>query len=447
MAGVLSDAQWLGHGASSQPTKTGTIGVFAAEILGQIFERMCGAYFGPDNLYRRSSNSRRAFVTSRLVICLVSPHWKDIAYQMPSLWSSWVLRPSEPRALFDVWATRMKARSLQLHVLLTEQELENGRAEDRVGLGTIINFVLAKAGGCIMFSCTVANHPGSTDFLRSLNINLFPALEQLVLSAPSGGFGDGEGSRVFANGSVSPPHLRIEGCPYSWETSAHFAQLTTLALCALSVDAAPPVAALHGILRQASRLQRLCVHKVESTGSVAGLYEVELPTLDSLHYGPDMNSELGCLMALVRAPALRRLSVLICSDDDIHILIECKNLLHTAWTLVVDGFNFDEDNISRFYEGFSQLYKLDARRAVREFCTAISPRSAFWAGIECAYFRDVRSEDLERLVDSDVRQTRLHFLGIHYTYYGLLTNEDEEWIRGEVDGCDLRMGLPPKWRF
>ncbi|KAF8126865.1 hypothetical protein K438DRAFT_2001153 [Mycena galopus ATCC 62051] len=247
-----------------------------------------------------------------------------------------------------------------------------------IGVAGIIEFVSAKSVGFTMLSISTSNHAGCTNFLHTLKLRMFASLERLVIT----------GVANFA---------------YSWNRSAHFTELTTLALCDLSTDVAPSTIELYRLLSTAVELERLCIDNVESAGSVDGLERRKF--------------DLGGLMALLRAPRLQHVSVVVLAEDDLDILMDYK--------------------IQGFYDTTRNIIELDASSAVREFCTAIDPDSEFWCGIERAYFRDVRMEDITRLVETSARPTRLKFLGVYFTRYNLWPAEDDQRVSAHVDKVDL----------
>ncbi|KAF8134062.1 hypothetical protein K438DRAFT_1787359 [Mycena galopus ATCC 62051] len=343
---VYLEFQWLCNAHLFEPSLAATA---APEILGQIFEQACGRYFGPDNVYRKESSSRLFFSVTKVIIRLVCRRWSEVARGTPGLWASSVIRPSESPESFEAWAPHVQNSSLQFHVILNSQEIEHSLRGRSVSVSHIVEFLSAKAAGCVMLSISTSEHNGYSEFLYGLNLAEFAALKS----------------------------------------------------------------------------------------NAEGLDAVALPKLSSLRYKPSNNADLGDLMALLRNPRLQQLSVVIMSEDDINILIECSDSLANAHSLTVDGFHFDETYIRHFYRAMGTVKVLDVSTAVREFCTAIDPRSAFWQGVEKAHFRDARDGDLERLLHHDVRTTRLQFLGVQFTRYNLLSVDTEQFVSDEVDEVDF----------
>ncbi|KAF8187239.1 hypothetical protein K438DRAFT_1764871 [Mycena galopus ATCC 62051] len=291
--------------------------------------------------------------------------------------------------------------------MLNSQEIERSLHQHSVGVSRIVEFLSAKAAGCVMLSISTSEHNGCSEFLRGLNLADFDALENLIITTSSNIPSDREASYAFTG------------------DSRKFVGLTTIALVDLGPNVAPSIGELHAILTVATALERLSFEEVQSNAE--GLDAVALPKLSSLCYKPLNNADLGDLMALLRNPRLQQLSVVIMSEDDINILIECSDSLANAHSLAVDGFHFDKTNIQQFYRTIGTVNVLDVSTAVREFCTAIIPRSAFWQGVEKAHFRDARDADLERLVHPGVRTTRLKYLGVQFTRYNLLSGDTEQF--------------------
>ncbi|KAJ7892315.1 hypothetical protein B0H14DRAFT_3854876 [Mycena olivaceomarginata] len=395
--------------SSSEPAGKDSIDKVAPEVLGQIFEWACGDYFGPDKLYRKKSSSRLAFMM-RFVITLVWQKWAEVAKGTGSLWSSRVMRPSDSPDIFEAWSETVKTSVLQFHVVLHGAKITKSLQQTSVGVDGIIAFVKVKASRCVMF-----NHPGCTDFLRAFTLGDFPSLERLIITNTSGIPSDREASHAFCGGSTTAPELRVAGFAYNWGQTVHFTELTTLALCSLPLDVAPSVVDLHAVLGEASRLEKLCIDDVESAGTANGLAVLDLHHLECLHYKPARNAPLGGLMSRLRGPRLQHVSLVVFSEDDIDILIGCRKLLYTAYSLTVDGFLFNEEKIRQLYDTMPGVAVLDASTGTPH------------------------REDLERLVGPDVRPNRLEFLGVHFTRYCLLTNDEENWVKDQVDEADMHL--------
>ncbi|KAF8183531.1 hypothetical protein K438DRAFT_1766820 [Mycena galopus ATCC 62051] len=416
----------MSHGSLliPHPTNMSTTATTAPEVLGQIFVFACGDYFGPDNLYRKKSASR---------------HWGSVARGTPELWASRVLRPSESLESFESWSQYVKSSRLRIHIILHTREFEAAIQRPSIGTAGIVDFVAAKSAAFTMLSISTSDHTGCTNFLSALNLSMFTSLERLVITALGPIQSNRVASQYFLHGSTSPPDLRVAGFPYDWDTSAHFVGLTTLALCDLSAAVAPSTTDLYRMLKAASGLAKLWIDNVESAGSVDGFEAIELSMLGHLHYKPSVNLDLGVLMALLRTPKLQHISFVVLAEDDFDILLDCNELLSTAYSLTLDGFHFNEDKIRQLYDATRGIVELDVSSAVREFCTAIDPDSAFWWGIERAYFRDAHAGDLFRLLEPTARPTRLNFLGVYFTRYNLLSTDDEQRVAEEVDEVDFHM--------
>ncbi|KAF8187242.1 hypothetical protein K438DRAFT_1972876 [Mycena galopus ATCC 62051] len=343
-----------------RPINMSTVATAPPEVLSQIFVFACGDYFGPDNLYRKKSHSRFVFAMTRHIIVLVCRHWGFVARGTPELWASRVLRPSESLDSFKSWSQYVKTSRLRFHVILGSREIEKSIQRPSIGTAGIIDFVAAKSGAFTMLSILTSDHTGCTYFLRALNLRMFTSLESLVITSSGPNPSDCVAIQSFLHGSDSPPELRVAGFPYAWDTSTHFVGLTTLALCDLGLSIG------ENLYRQCGECR-----------FVDGFEAIELSMLGHLHYKPCANLALGALMALLRAPNLQHISLVVLAEDDLDILMDCSELLSTAYSLTLDGFHFNKDKIRELYDATCGIVELDVSSAVREFCTAIDPNSAF----------------------------------------------------------------------
>ncbi|KAF8193078.1 hypothetical protein K438DRAFT_1969562 [Mycena galopus ATCC 62051] len=415
------------------------------EVLAQILSWTRDEYFGPDNLFSRRSGFRRAFVIARHHLASVCRRFRSTVNGNGEFWASCVLSPSESREAFDVWAPRVKKASLQFHIMIRADEAERVARRQCIGIQGVIDFLLEKSAACIMLSVRASNHPFCIALFQGLRLDAFPVLDRLILTNSANGFADPEACRALTSTVACPPELRAVSFPYHWGRAAHFCRLVTLVVSSLVVAKAPSIAELHGLLTEATSLERLSIDHVLSAGTTDGLGTVHLMQLDCLHYAPAANEVLGQLIALIHAPRLEHLSLVVLGDDDMVLLLGCRHLFRTVRSLTIDGFHFDEDQINDLYESMGEVTVLDLSLAVREFCTALGPDSVFWWGVERATFRDVRIEDVERLIAPGVRPTRLEFLGLHYTYHHFLASSDEQWVVEQVDEADVRLTLAQRW--
>ncbi|KAF8215183.1 hypothetical protein K438DRAFT_1749257 [Mycena galopus ATCC 62051] len=167
--------------------------------------------------------------------------------------------------------------------------------------------------------------------------------------------------------------------------------------------------------------------------------------LRMVHLGIE-SEQLQSVVTALRAPNLSDTSLDIPSQTCIKLLLKCAEFVRPATTLLVRSYCLGIADVKQLYASMPFVRKLDIRRSRGCYCAAVNLHKPTWPGLNTLRLRDPSFPNLRNLFGVGPRIIpELRLLEILYTQQILLTVEEEDWVRWNVQDLNLALEEDVDW--
>ncbi|KAJ7019257.1 hypothetical protein C8F04DRAFT_1197905 [Mycena alexandri] len=334
------------------------------ELLFKVFAHAVGTYVDTDP-------DRHSYYESLFAVAGACRHWNSYVADCGGLWSTFRLTPHRLAASLVFWMSRIHRSPVDLRLsfddLFALYHPRSTARAPRLGVRNSILHIAPAFNQCARLCIDAEASFAFPLLMQLLSIASGHLLVSLSLSRVYFAFLedrvppiDPTPNLFFQTGVPNLRFLRLVNAAVGWGNLDFYKRLEVFKLWGMRPPINPTADQLYAILVVARLLVRLSFREVECDAlSLCAHPLFRLPALVELDL--HLSGTLGVpeVLSRCRAPALRKLTLILDSDFDVRCLLACTSILERVVVLSLQVAGVPRESMSDLWSRFPLVERLD----------------------------------------------------------------------------------------